>query len=523
MPMEFLDSLDDKQSHIARIIIQKAKDAGIDPRLALSVAFRESSLNHGGFERNKEGVVAFKPNIGKDGEVGIMQVKPSTAKQYGFKPDDLNSLEKNIEVGIKILKSNMDKFGDPVLAVAAYNTGDAHPFFTDPDKNPLPDSTKQYIKDIEGFGGFSTFAEAQQQPPAQDGLPVGGGAEPPETPEPTLKEEIEKRVPGAVGAVVGASAGAGMAGIKKASNATDLLKKFMEAQIAAKQTPITGVNAPAQGMPGAAPEMGGSIATRPQAPLSAPIPSGGPDAGRLARGQTGTMPYNYGKAAGLTDIEAGRALDMTKQTGGVHDLATQRREGLQKVQQLFPSDNFVENPRFGGLMTPDQGAGAGPRQSFVMQPPEAGAPGQSPQGGLRELPPRMPIPNTPPPVSYSLLDEAIEKLGQIAKGGLRVASSAPVAGGFGGYGAAMSGGEAIERGMQGDRPGATMAGLGTLQALAAIPHPVAQGMGLAAGIASPLGLAILDRARKIRQEPTIEPSAAEMQRAQRPAIMYPNP
>ena len=524
MAMEFLDNLDDKQSHIASIIIQKAKEQGVDPRLALSLAFRESSLRHGDFERNKEGAVTFKPTTGKAGEVGIMQVKPDTAKQYGFKPEELSGLEKNIEIGLKILKSNIQKFGDPVLAVAAYNAGDSHPFFADPDKSPLPDSTKQYIKDIEGFGGFSSFTDSPAQPPVGDqGIPMSEGL-PEETPaQTTFKEEVEKRIPGAVGAAMGASAGAGMAGLKKAKGATDLLKQFMEAQIAAKQAPITGVNAPATGMPGAAPEMGGSIATQPRAPLSAPIPSGGADAGRMARGQTGTMPYNYAKAAGLTDIEAGRALDMTKQAGGVHDLTSQRREGLQKIQQLFPTDNFVENPRFGGLMTPDQGAGAGPRQSFVMQPPEAGAPGQPPQGGLRELPPRMPIPNTPPPVSYSLLDEAIEKLGQIAKGGLKVASSAPVAGALGGYGAAMSGGEALERGMRGDRPGATMAGLGTLQALAAIPHPVAQGMGLAAGIASPLGLAILDRARKIRQEPTVEPSPAEMQRAQTPAVMYPNP
>ena len=32
------------------------------------------------------------------------------------------------------------------------------------------------------------------------------------------------------------------------------------------------------------------------------------DAGRMASGQTGAQVYNYGKAAGLTDIEAGKAL-----------------------------------------------------------------------------------------------------------------------------------------------------------------------------------------------------------------------
>ena len=520
MPMEFLDTLDDKQSQIARLIIQKAKDQGVDPRLALSLAFRESALRHGDFERNDKGDIKFVPITGKAGEIGIMQIKPDTAKQYGFDPKQLNSLESNIDIGLKILKSNMDKFGDPVLSVAAYNAGDSHPFFTNPDKNPLPDSTKQYIRDIEGFGGFSSFSD--NAPAQEQGLPIGEvGAEPP-APQTSFKEEVEKRIPSLGGAAVGASAGAGMAGVKKAKGATDLLKQFMESQIASKQMPITGVNVPAPGMVGATPAMGGSIATQP--PLSAPIPSGGADAGRLARGQTGTMPYNYAKAAGLTDIEAARALDMTKQAGGVHDLTSQRREGLQKVQQLFPTETYVENPRYGGLMTPTQGGGGGSRQSFVMQPPEAGALGQPPQqGGLRQLPPTVPVPSTMPPPSYSLLDEAVQKLGQIAKGGLRLVSSAPVAGGLGGYGAVGSGEEAFARQKAGDKAGATIAGLGTLQALAAIPHPISQGIGLTAGIASPLGLAILDRMRKIKQEPTIQPTAAEMERAQTPAFVYPNP
>lgn len=528
MAMEFLDDLDEKQSHIASIIIQKAKQSGVDPRLALSLAFRESSLRHGDFERNKEGAVTFKPTTGKAGEVGIMQVKPDTAKQYGFKPEELSGLEKNIEIGLKILKSNIQKFGDPVLAVAAYNAGDSHPFFTDPDKSPLPDSTKQYIKDIEKFGGFSSFTDSPAQPAINDPL-IGGadeldvGDEEPSI-ESNIKEAVEKRIPGAVGAAIGAPTATAIAAGKKVKNSADLIKQLIEAQIAAKQTPITGVNMPAPGMPGAAPAMGGSIATQPRAPLSAPIPSGGADAGRMAKGQTGTMPYNYAKAAGLTDIEAMKALDMTKQAGGVHDLTSQRREGLQKIQQLFPTESYVENPRFGGLMTPDMGVGSGPRQSFVMQPPDPNAPtGQPPQSVLRELPPRMPVPTAPPPVSYSLLDEAIEKLGQIAKGGLRIASSAPVAGGLGGYGAAMSGVEAYEREKAGDRPGAVTAGLGTLQALAAIPTAPTQGIGLVAGIASPLGLAVLDRMRKIKAEPKVEPSPQEMQRAQTPAFVYPNP
>jgi hypothetical protein len=113
------------------------------------------------------------------------------------------------------------------------------------------------------------------------------------------------------------------------------------------------------------------------------------------------MPYNYAKSAGLTDIEAGRALDMTKQAGGVHDLTSQRREGLNKIQSLFPTETYVENPRYGGIMTPDQGAGGGPRQSFTMKAPVAPTPDmpQGQVGGLSQLPPRQAIPTTPKPLS----------------------------------------------------------------------------------------------------------------------------
>jgi flagellar protein FlgJ len=153
-------------------------------------------------------------------------------------------------------------------------------------------------------------------------------------------------------------------------------------------TPPTGVLSPPSGPP--------------QSVVRLPIPSGGLDAGRLAPGQTGTMPYNYAKAAGLTDIEAGRALDMTKQAGGVHDLTSQRREGMNKIQQLFPGERYVENPRFGGLLTPDQGVGGGPRASYVYQgaselPPGhmAGPAAPPPAGSLVQLPPRQPIPTVP--------------------------------------------------------------------------------------------------------------------------------
>ncbi len=172
----------------------------------------------------------------------------------------------------------------------------------------------------------------------------------------------------------------------------------------------------------------------PQSVVRLPVPSGGPDGGRLAAGQTGTMPYNYAKSAGLTDIEAGRALDMTKQTGGVHDLTTQRREGTQRIQQLFPGEKYVENPRYGGLLTLDQGAGSGPRQSFKVQGPLPAAdlppnfmPGPAappPQGTLVQLPPRQPVSTAPiPPKGPSGLDVVTDMFKGMMKPVAAVASA----------------------------------------------------------------------------------------------------
>jgi hypothetical protein len=185
-------------------------------------------------------------------------------------------------------------------------------------------------------------------------------------------------------------------------------------------TPSVGVSGPS-----------GPGATSSPGTVRQPIPSGGPDAGRLASGQTGTMPYNYAKSAGLTDIEAGRALDMTKNAGGVHDLTSQRREGLNKIQSLFPGETYVENPRFSGIMTPDQGVGKGPKQSFRVQgalpaadlPPNymPGPAAPPPQGALVQLPPRQAIPNTPMPLKGP---SGLETVTNMFKGMMRPVAAA---------------------------------------------------------------------------------------------------
>ena len=214
--------------------------------------------------------------------------------------------------------------------------------------------------------------------------------------------------------IYGAAAGAGVSATRAAGSGAGALLEAGARRVG------QGFNAGVQGRPPVTPPAPSAGVPSPsggppQSVVRLPVPSGGPDGGRLAAGQTGTMPYNYAKSAGLTDIEAGRALDMTKQTGGVHDLTTQRREGTQRIQQLFPGERYVENPRYGGLLTLDQGAGKGPKQSFKVQgalpaadlPPNfmPGPAAPPPQGTLVQLPPRQPVSTAPiPPKGPSGLD-----------------------------------------------------------------------------------------------------------------------
>jgi hypothetical protein len=85
----------------------------------------------------------------------------------------------------------------------------------------------------------------------------------------------------------------------------------------------------------------------------------------------GSAPYNYGRAYGLPEIEAGKALTTTKEPGGVWDLLEQRRQNIKNIQQKFPTESWAENPRYGGIMTTEDRPG----MRFVQE-----------EGGLRQLP-----------------------------------------------------------------------------------------------------------------------------------------
>jgi hypothetical protein len=180
-PMAFLDTLDETQRKFADEIIEKSKIKGMDPRLSLALVYRESK---------------FDPNaVGEVGEIGLMQVRPSTGKLMGFSEKDLRNPSKNIDAGLQYLNQNLIKFNDPVLAVAGYNAGPDHPYFSDP-KIPLPESTVNYVRDIKDLGGFTVSPKEDTSPP------------PPPPPEPASEDDLRKQKAAMIGALGGFGAGA---------------------------------------------------------------------------------------------------------------------------------------------------------------------------------------------------------------------------------------------------------------------------------------------------------------------------
>jgi len=205
--------LNENQRKIAALISAKAEEMGVDRDFALSVAHAESRLRQ--FDE-KNNVIIGPPLKKKSGEraVGIMQVLPSTAKDYGFSPKDLRDPEKNIAAGVTYLKHLIEKSeGDKATAAAMYNWGPGNSFFRT-GQGELPTETINYLKHIKSVGGLGEGEPSPNEPKQ----PVEVEPEPNEpTPEATIYEQDaanpdedaqkNKEMATATGAVLGAGVG----------------------------------------------------------------------------------------------------------------------------------------------------------------------------------------------------------------------------------------------------------------------------------------------------------------------------
>lgn len=91
------------------LIRRKAEELGVDPDLMVRMAGVESSYNAN----------AVSPK----GAAGLMQLMPGTARDLGLTEQDRFNPEKAIPAGISYYKQQLERFGDPRKALAAYNMG----------------------------------------------------------------------------------------------------------------------------------------------------------------------------------------------------------------------------------------------------------------------------------------------------------------------------------------------------------------------------------------------------------------
>jgi hypothetical protein len=394
LKLSFIKELNKEQLQVAEKVARAAIAMGIDPSFAVSIAFKEGSLDPKTIDSPKKAI-------------GMMQVVPDTGKAYGYTEKDLRDFDKNLDAGLKNIKEALAYANNnPKLAAIYYHSG--------PDEikaqasgKDLGPNTLDYLKKLKSFGTFEAFnpdfkapsepegsPAAQPEPQAPPAVPPSetnmAGVTMPTTAQDFIRADSEADLKRDEYGLYGLGAGTAVALAPKAAQiATGTLGRTMRAFDMARnpQKALTG------GLP-----MGGAP-TPPPAPPSAPVsglpnPQGQPVPSVVRQApSTGYGTYNYGISQGLTDIESGLAKDMTKQAGGVHDLLTQRREALNRLQGMGAND-FVENPRFGGIMTQAPSVGGGPRESFAMQTPEAGKPAQ-----LAPIPKAPIIPTTPPPMS----------------------------------------------------------------------------------------------------------------------------
>ncbi len=103
------NSVSSVPAYIYSRILHYSKKYGVKKELILAVARAESSYNQ--FAKSHKGAV------------GIMQLMPDTARQYGVV--NRYNVDQNIEAGIKHLRYLYRKYNnDIVLALAAYNAGE---------------------------------------------------------------------------------------------------------------------------------------------------------------------------------------------------------------------------------------------------------------------------------------------------------------------------------------------------------------------------------------------------------------
>ena len=256
--------------------------------------------------------------------------------------------------------------------------------------------------EIANAGGTPPLSQAPMvtQTPQEGEFVEVPAPPPPETPaaDTSGADAASRFLMGGAGAATGTVAStAGIASNALANRSARVAGMQEEARLAAQARAAAQATGAAPDVVLAAPS--GSMVSRPgSAPGGTSVLSSSRGPAMTPAGGTGVA--NYGQAFGLPEIERNRALDMTKNEGGVHDLTTKRREALNTLRQIAPE--YRELPS--GFMVNTRNA----RETLVQRPPEP----VQPASGLP--PPQQPImqPTAPTraytPPRMSALDQVSE-------------------------------------------------------------------------------------------------------------------
>ncbi len=143
------------------VALSEAERLGLDPGLVLRVMQRESGGN--------------PTALSDKGAYGPMQLMPGTARDLGVDPRDPVA---NTQGGVRYLKQQMDAFGSPELALAAYNAGPGA--VRKYGGVPPYSETKAYVGKIMGsqssddIFGFAPAASSKAAPAANNSDDIFG-------------------------------------------------------------------------------------------------------------------------------------------------------------------------------------------------------------------------------------------------------------------------------------------------------------------------------------------------------------
>lgn len=132
---------------VQSLLNNAANAYGVSPGLLSAIALEESGGNQG--------------VVGSSGEIGVMQLMPSTAASLGVDPTDISQ---NIAGGAAYYAQLQNEFGDTAMALAAYNAGpttvaNAVQNYGSDWMADIPASTQNYVSNVLANSGVASTSE----------------------------------------------------------------------------------------------------------------------------------------------------------------------------------------------------------------------------------------------------------------------------------------------------------------------------------------------------------------------------